>query len=109
MPDASTLQRSRAERIASDASPYVIIEGIGELVARHFDGDARVVRLGARRDPDFVPARIAATLVATAYACALANEHPRRPRLRLPSLRATKRLPLATRGTARRSRADRPS
>lgn len=84
VPDASTLQRIRAERERSDVTPYLIIERIGDLVAHDFAGDPRVIRLESRRDPDFVPARIAATLVATAYACALANEHPRRPSLALP-------------------------
>ena len=104
VPDASTLQRIRAERVESDVTPYVVIERIGELVAHEFDGDARVVRLDARRDPDFVPARIAATLVATAYSCALANEHPMRRPLRLPARRATaKRSATAAASPASRS------
>jgi len=109
VPDASTLQRIRAEREHGDVTPYVILEHVGELVARGFATETRVVRLDARRDPDFVPARIAATLVATAYACALANDHPARPRLAIPSTRAPKRVHSTPAGEARRSGADRPT
>jgi DNA (cytosine-5)-methyltransferase 1 len=110
VPDASTLQRIRAERERGEVTPYVIIERIAELVGRHETHGTRVVRLDARRDPDFVPPRIAATLVATAYACALANEHPARPRLALPSNRAAKRAaPSEASPEARASRADRPT
>lgn len=106
VPDASTLQLIRSGRIESDVTPYLIIERIGELVARDFGTDARVIRLDARRDPDFVPARIAATLVATAYACALANDHPRRPRLRIPAGAAiAKRWPSGTVAASRVPRA----
>lgn len=81
VPSATTLQLIRAERATGDVTPYVLLEQIGDVVARHFDSEPRVVHLDSHRDPDFVPVRIAATLVATAYVCALANGHPRRPRL----------------------------
>lgn len=84
IPDASTLQRIRAEQETGDVTPYGILERIARIVTRHFFDEA-----DATRNNGHVPARIAATLVATAYACALANEHPRRPPLRLPAGRAT--------------------
>ena len=68
VPDASTLQRIRAERETGDITPYVLLERIAGVVDRHFDHDA-----ASRRNGQAVPPRIAATLVATAYACALAN------------------------------------
>jgi hypothetical protein len=83
VPDASTLQLIRAERETGDVTPHVLLERIGDLVDRRFDAAERVIRLDARRDPDFVPARIAATLVATAYVCAV-TKASRRPALRLP-------------------------
>lgn len=105
VPSAETLQLIRAERATGTVTPYVLLEEIGDLVARHFDGEPRVVRLDARRDPDFVPPRIAATLVATAYVCALANEHPRRPPLKLPGAgRAALARPRAEGTPLRRSR-----
>ncbi len=109
VPDATTLQLIRAERVASDVTPYVILERVADLVSRHFATESRVVRFHSPHDPEFVPARIAATLVATAYACALANEHPARPALRIPSTRAPKRVHATTAGEARRSGADRPT
>jgi DNA (cytosine-5)-methyltransferase 1 len=104
VPDGSTLQLIRAERIKSERTPYLLIERIGDLVKRHFQGDTRVVRLSARLDPDFVPARIAATLVATAYVSALANDHPKKPILRIPSGGATEER-IGADGGPHRSRA----
>jgi hypothetical protein len=106
IPDASTLQRIRAEHEQGEVTPYVILERVEAVVARLFGDNS-----SAQRDGGHVPPRIAATLVATAYACELANEHPNRPDLRLPSThaRATGPLSRATAGAARRPRADRPS
>jgi DNA (cytosine-5)-methyltransferase 1 len=107
VPDARTLQLIRAERLEREVTPYVIIERVGQLATRHFGSDSRVVRFHSPRDPNFVPARIAAMLVATAYASALANAHPKRPQLDIRSTRAhIRRAPQAE---ARRSRADRPT
>lgn len=68
VPDSSTLQRIRAERETGPVTPYVVLERIGGVVTRHFGDDA-----AARRNGGPVPPRIAAALVATAYACARAN------------------------------------
>jgi DNA (cytosine-5)-methyltransferase 1 len=68
IPDASTLQRIRAEREHGDVTPYVVLERIAEVVVRHFGDEHH-----AQRNGGSVPPRIAATLVATAYACAVAN------------------------------------
>lgn len=67
VPSASTLQRIRAEREEGAVTPYVVLERIGGVVARHFSDGAAARRNGQ------VPPRIAAALVATAYACAVAN------------------------------------
>jgi DNA (cytosine-5)-methyltransferase 1 len=100
VPDANTLQQIRAERLGGDVTPYLLIEQIGKLVERLFGMESRVIRFQSPRDPDFVPIRIAATLVATSYVCALANEHPRKPRLTVPQMRPLKktRAPAARMG-----------
>ncbi len=84
VPSATRLQLIRAERETGEVTPYVLLEEIGDVVARHFDGDPRVVRLDSRRGPDLVPVRIAATLVAASYVCECANASRARARLRLP-------------------------
>ncbi|MDE3193542.1 MAG: DNA cytosine methyltransferase [Chloroflexota bacterium] len=84
VPSATRLQLIRSERASGPVTPYTLLEDIAGLVARFFNGVPAVESLDARRDPDFVPTRIAATLVATSYVCALANDHPRRPRVALP-------------------------
>lgn len=97
VPDATTLQRVRAEQIESDLTPYTLVERIGEIVSRHFASQPRVVRLDVRRDRAAVPPRIAATLVAAAYVCARANGRGRRP-LRLPRATGLIDLRRAARG-----------
>jgi DNA (cytosine-5)-methyltransferase 1 len=74
LPDASTLQRIRAGRETGGITPYVILERIGGVVARRF-GDAA----HAERSDGHLPLRVAAALVATAYACDITNSHPVRP------------------------------
>jgi len=61
VPDATTLQLIRAERANGEVTPYVIVDRIGDVVGRHFSGATK-------------EERIAATLVATAYACEIANK-----------------------------------
>jgi hypothetical protein len=68
IPDASTLQRIRAERERGEITPYVVLERIANVVASHFGDDQ-----SAQRNGGPVPPRVAAALVATAYACAVAN------------------------------------
>jgi DNA (cytosine-5)-methyltransferase 1 len=68
IPDASTLQRIRAEHETGEVTPFVVLDRIGALVRRHFGEDHHTERLNGH-----LPPRIAATLVATAYACAVAN------------------------------------
>lgn len=84
VPDGDTLQRIRAQRLRSDVTPYLVLDEVAKVVTRHFGSESNVIRLRSPRDPDFIPVRIAATLVATSYVCALANSHPKRPRLALP-------------------------
>lgn len=67
IPDASTLQRIRAEQERGEVTPFVILDRIADLVSRHFDGNRHVQLNG------HVPPRVAAALVATAYASAVAN------------------------------------
>jgi DNA (cytosine-5)-methyltransferase 1 len=82
VPDATTLQLIRSERASGDITPYVLIDRVSDLVARHFGQESRLVRMHSPRDPTFVPARIAATLVATAYVSERANgRSPKRVRL----------------------------
>ncbi len=81
IPDASTLQRIRAEREDGEMTPYEILERIATVVSRHVglaEVGSRPSAAGRRgagepRRNGHVPPRIAATLVATAYACAVAN------------------------------------
>lgn len=83
IPDASTLQRIRAEREHGRVTPYVVLERIADVVARHFGSDE-----SARRNGGLVPPRIAAALVATAFACEVANAHPERPAVRISTDRS---------------------
>lgn len=74
IPDATTLQAVRAERIECVVTPYVLLDRIAELVERHYGSPQKVIHITAVRSADFVPQRVAATLVATAFASAVANE-----------------------------------
>lgn len=75
VPDASTLQAIRAERLVAEVTPYALIERLAEIVSNHYQSRGQtIVFLRSRKSPDFVPQRIAATLVATAYACELAQQ-----------------------------------
>jgi DNA (cytosine-5)-methyltransferase 1 len=74
IPDATTLQAVRAERIGSDVTPYVLLDWIAEIVERHYGSPQKVIHIASIRSAEFVPQRIAAALVATAFASALANE-----------------------------------
>src|SRR6266511_564525 len=58
VPDASSLQQIRAERMTAEVTPYVLIERAGEVVARHYGREQRVIRFHSPRDPTYVPARI---------------------------------------------------
>jgi DNA (cytosine-5)-methyltransferase 1 len=68
IPNATTLQRIRAEQIRGEITPFGVLERIGSAVAQHFGSED-----AAKKNGGPMPPRIAATLVATAYACAVAN------------------------------------
>ncbi len=104
VPDGNTLQRVRAEQIKGDVTPYRIIEEVGDIVARYFGHETKVIRFHAPRDPNYVPVRIAATLVATSYICELANGFPAKPSLRMPSVRSRRSGPGSSSQTRRSSR-----
>ncbi len=70
VPDASTLQAVRAER-CTGTSIQEVLERAAEIVDRHYPA-ANLVHI--RPPAGVVPPKVAATLVAAAYACALANE-----------------------------------
>jgi DNA (cytosine-5)-methyltransferase 1 len=74
IPDATTLQAVRAERIESAVTPYVLLDRVAEVVRRHYGAPQKVIHIASVRSAEFVPQRIAATLVATAFASAVANE-----------------------------------
>ncbi len=73
VPDASTLQAVRAERLQLDVTPYSLLDRISELVREHFKSSPAVVTFRTRAQ-DYLPRRTAAYLVATAYVCTLANK-----------------------------------
>jgi DNA (cytosine-5)-methyltransferase 1 len=74
IPDATTLQAVRAERTRSTATPYVLLDLIAQVVDRHYGSPQKVIHIASVRSAEFVPQRVAATLVATAFACTVANE-----------------------------------
>lgn len=81
LPDATTLQATRAERINGvEYTPYRIIEKIGEIVNRHFpESGWKGVRLRRSGSIPIVPeagltVRAAAALLATSIACEIINK-----------------------------------
>ena len=68
VPDASTLQRIRAEAETGAVTPFMVLDDVSALVSAHFGSNGHVPANG------HVPPRIAAALFATAYAAAVANE-----------------------------------
>lgn len=81
LPDATTLQAIRAERVNGvEYTPYRIIEKVGEIVDRHFpESGWKGVRLRRSGSMRIVPkagltVRAAAALLATSLACEIINK-----------------------------------
>jgi DNA (cytosine-5)-methyltransferase 1 len=73
LPDATTMQAVRAERIEAGTSPYEVIERIDELVQRYFDASPRLIPISAAGRNRLVPPRSAAALLAAAFVCDVLN------------------------------------